>query len=561
MKSRIISLISLFFFSFPLSLAGCNSQKTTAEITVINGKGSGTYNIGETITITAMVPYDKMFDCWSVNEKKVSEDNPYSFTVKKSETYKAFFKERTGPFNPDEVQAKMLVVSDVHITANDANSKNHLKNTLNYALDNHLDAIIFDGDTISVANEADYSALDNVFTEIYKTPKSEGFPELIFNMGNHEFYPTDNCAFEETNYEREVGIFKQFAEKWGNVIEDNVFTREIKGIECIFAFPSADRRYIYTRDSGYVHYGDTVYLAAAGAFSQNDINKAQQKIDNILSTGYDKPIIFCTHHPLGQTYGSTTYGMDIDAEYAFKAMLKNYPSIVHFAGHTHFSNLHERSIAQNDFTSIQIGMHTYGKYVSGVDYDEEDHILIYENITNKRYNDYDVAAQNYHGQTNFGMLLSFTNVSLVAERINLSFKQIYNHGNWTIPYGITKANKNSKFIYKDRDRTGEQLSFADDSEINVTINNGKITSLIFNDVDEYWACEGYEISVDNEQNQSLFRLLWSSHFWMGLEEKQTYTIPISNIGDVSIGSGYYIKIRAINFFGHYSEPIIHQLAS
>ena len=567
MKNSVISLSSLFLFLTSLSITGCQNGNsnppspvdTTAEIVVINGTGGGTYNIGDIATITATIPDDKLFDYWAIDEVKVSESNPYSFKVRESATYTALFKDKIDPIDPYEVLSNILVVSDVHISSGDQNTKNHLKNTLNYALENEVDAVIFNGDTPNIGKVEDYSALDAVFTEIFETPKAEGLPEFIFNMGNHEFYPTENCAHEETNYDREVGKFKDFAEKWGQIIEDNVFVRDVKGTKCVIAFPSADRNFILEHDNAYARAGDTIYLAAAGAFSQNDVNKVKQKFDNILSQNYDKPIIFCTHHPLGQTYGSILYGMDQEAVTAFKAMLKDYPMVVHLAGHTHFSNLHERSISQSDFTSIQIGTHTYGKYVSGVDYDESNSLLIYENITSKRYNSYDTAAQNYHGQTNFGILLSFTRVNMVANRINFSSKQTYNHGGWTIPYGITKENKNSKFNYKNGDRTGEELTFDDNCEINATINNNKLTSLTFEDVNEYWACEGYEISINNSSNTTVRRVLWSSHFWMGFNQKQTYTIPFSSLGSVAIGSGYSVKIRAINFFGHYSSPITQEL--
>ena len=562
---RLIGYSSLIFFIIPLTLSGCNSGESTtttsstvtetAVISVVNGTGGGTYNIGDVATITATIPDNKLFDYWAVDEIKVSESNPYSFVVKESATYTAFFKDDIEPLDPDEVLSKILVVSDVHVSPSDVNTANHLKNTLNYAVENNVNAIIFDGDTANVGRADEYSTLDSVFTEVYGTPKSDGLPELIFNMGNHEFYPTDNCAHEETNYDREVSSFKTFAEKWGATIEDNVFVREVGGIECVIAFPSADRNYILDHDIAYAHAGDTIYLAATGAFSQNDVNKMKQKFDSILATGYDKTIVFCTHQPLGKTYGSTIYGMDHDAEVAIKSMLEDYPMIVHFAGHTHFSNLHDRSIFQDDFTSIQIGTHTYGKYVSGVDRDEEGNTLSYENITSKRYNDLDPQAKSYHGQTNFGMLLYFTRANMIANRINLSSKQIYEHGNWTIPYGITKQNKDSKFTYKAEDRTGETLSFSSTSEIDYTIVANRLTSLSFEDVEQYWACEGYEISIRNSSNNTVRRILWSSLFWVGQNQKQTYTITSSCIGDVSIGSDYTLSIRAINFFGYYSNQI------
>ena len=46
---------------------------------------------------------------------------------------------------------------------------------------------------------------------------------------------------------------------------------------------------------------------------------------------------------------------------------------------------------------------------------------------------------------------------------------------------------------------------------------------------------------------------------MGLDERQTYVIPISRMFDVPIGTGYSLKIRAVNFFGYYSDAITKDL--
>ena len=42
-----------------------------------------------------------------------------------------------------------------------------------------------------------------------------------------------------------------------------------------------------------------------------------------------------------------------------------------------------------------------------------------------------------------------------------------------------------------------------------------------------------------------------------VKEKQTYTIPLSQMGDpVSVSSGYTVSIRGINFFGYFSNTLV-----
>ena len=462
----------------------------------------------------------------------------------------------SGDGGETKFSAKILVVSDVHI-ADDALGKDHLKKTLLYAKNNGINAVVFNGDIIDLGTQEFYDKVNAVFEDAYGSFDKKDLPELIFNMGNHEFYPSGNCAYEETVYDREVANFKAFAEKWGATIEDNVFVRDIQGVKCVIAFPGADLNYTAPDDisiGGNVirRSGETVYYAATGGYSQADVDKVKGKIDGILSTGYDKPLLFFTHHPLGETYGSTLYGMLSESETKFKDMLKDYPQIVHLAGHTHFSSLHDRSFVQNDWTSIQTGMHATGKFVSGVDYDEEDNLLEYANITGKRYNASDDDARAYNGYTHFGMLLTFDNEKMTADRIDLSLGEVYPHGSYEVPYGITKENKHDKFYYEQGERTGETLNFGEDTDLNAKIENGRLTEVSFKDVDEYWACEGYEIVVTDKDGNKLKRILWSSHFWMGLKEKQTYKIALS---DIAKKDEYTVRLRAINFFGAFSDSV------
>ena len=521
-------------------------------VTVIGGTGSGEYEKDSSVSIKPIVPSGKKFVKWTEDGSDLSTDETYVFTAEKNVTITAVFED-SGEQTDDNV--KILVVSDVHVSDN-STSTAHLKKTLQYAVENGIEAIIFNGDTVNISEDAVYTCLDNAFTEVFGSPSAEGIPELIFNMGNHEFYPSDKCAHEETVYDREVAKFKAFAEKWGATIEDNVFVRDINGVKCVIAFPSDERCTTATKDIVIAGetvrlQGETVYYAATGGYSQADVNKVKALFDEILLTGYDKPIVFCTHHPLGETYGSTLYGMSADSESWFKEMLKDYPQIVHLAGHTHFSSIHDRSFVQNDWTSIQIGMHGTGKYVSSVDKDENGENLAYDNITGKRYNSSDAAAQAYNGQTHFGILLTFDSEKMTAERIDLSVGEVYPHGSYVVPNGITKANKSEKFYYEQGERTGETLHFGEDTALNAKIVNGTLTEISFKDVDEYWACEGYEIVIGDKDGNMLKRILWASHFWMGLKEKQTYTIAIS---DVPQKGEYTVRIRAIDFYGKYSEP-------
>ena len=75
------------------------SEKVT--ITVTGGNGGGSYNVGDTVTVTANAPAEgKEFDGWYVNGEKVSSDNSYTFTVTEGITLEAHYVNTSGEINP-----------------------------------------------------------------------------------------------------------------------------------------------------------------------------------------------------------------------------------------------------------------------------------------------------------------------------------------------------------------------------------------------------------------------------------------------------------------------------
>ena len=438
----------------------------------------------------------------------------------------------------DASPSKAIVLSDVHIAAERVFPKcrERLKNTLVYARDNDIDAIIFNGDTVNSATAENYGYLEGVFNDVFGSVAKEDRPIFIFGMGNHEFYPSDRCASEETEYDREVARFKEFVGKWAEPIEDNVYVRQVKGVNYVLAYPSAKE----------------TYAAPGGAFNRSDIDKIKAKFDAVIESGNDKPIVFITHWPLGETYGGEVK-IGGEGKELLEGLLKDYPQVIHLTGHTHYTSLHERAFAQNDWTSINVGPYADGDYVSGIEADEQGRALRYDNITKERFNENDLVSKKISSAREhyFGLFFDFTDTQLNVGRMDFSEGVYYEHGSWNIPYGITKENKRDKFYYEDGERAGETLHFGDDTGFKAEIVNGEVVGVSFKDVDEYWACEGYEILVGDSEGNALKRVLWMSRFWAGLKEKSFYEVPLSGI---EIKDEYTFRLRAIDFFGKYSEP-------
>ena len=68
-----------------------SSPATTYTVTVVGGTGGGTFEEGESCTVTATIPNGKTFVRWTVGGEEVSTANPYTFTVSANVTLTAQF--------------------------------------------------------------------------------------------------------------------------------------------------------------------------------------------------------------------------------------------------------------------------------------------------------------------------------------------------------------------------------------------------------------------------------------------------------------------------------------
>ena len=443
-----------------------------------------------------------------------------------------------------------IAIGDVHIS-DDTNTQQHLSKTLQYVIDNDIDLVLFNGDTVNTSTDENYAILDDIFEDKFGNMPQSQRPTFFFTMGNHEFYPTNNCAHEETDYAREYSRFRTFANKWMPIQleeNENVYSIVVGGITFIAAFPGIDSTWINSQQQ-------LVYCAAIGEFSDNDLVKLEGKLDAANVRDASKPIVVMTHWPWGETYGGPNYGVGSESDIAaMKAVLGKYPQVVNLTSHTHFSNLHDRDIGQSTYTTINVGTHCYGKYVSDCEEDEYGDIIRYDNIASRRIaNDTQASAQ--HGKTHFGLGFSFEQNQLLVNRINFAKGVTYNHGTFTIPYGITAANKADKFYYSSGKRSGPSFTFSGNDNLVVTAEEKAskvLVDLTFKDADQYYAVEGYKVAFENTSGTELTSFKWASLFWADLGQRNTYHFEKELTAKAA---EYVVKLYPIDFYGHYGEPI------
>lgn len=86
----------------------------------------------------------------------------------------------------------------------------------------------------------------------------------------------------------------------------------------------------------------------ADSSNTNKIAWIKEQLEIATKDDEDKPIFLITHeHISGTVYGSDEWGYSDLYE-----VLKDYPQVITFSGHSHFSIEDERDMHQKDFTSI-----------------------------------------------------------------------------------------------------------------------------------------------------------------------------------------------------------------
>lgn len=233
---------------------------------------------------------------------------------------------------------RFIVCSDIHLGTDENGVKNAEKfrtvfdraYEISEKSDSYtkLDAVVVAGDFSEEGKQEQY--------EIYKQITDEKLREgtqLLTCLGNHE-----QIAYRDTaNPEKATEVFEQY------IGTDADTHNVINGYHFIG-----------------VSYDDT----GEEAF-KTKTEWLRAELDKAVADSGDKPIFVYQHpHPALTVYGSVNWAnMDI------RMVLKDYPQVVDFSGHSHYAANDPRSIHQSTFTAVGCGAITGAmgnlSYISG----------------------------------------------------------------------------------------------------------------------------------------------------------------------------------------------------
>lgn len=395
----------------------------------------------------------------------------------------------------DHVKVRFAVGSDLHIGRNDDASEK-LKNAFDafYSVDSQLDAAVFVGDITNNGAEGEYNKLVDILND-----KLKDSTKLGLMMGNHEFNTASGA----------VDRYKAAAAKLKQGVNEQDTNNNIT---------VGDGYHIITMSAK--NYG--------GDYSDN-YEWLKKQLEEAAAEDPQKPIFLAQHHGFKDTayvtnewYGS--FGK-------IQELLKQYPQVIDFSGHSHATLNDPRSINQDlGFTAIQDS--TIGAY--------------FENETGKmegtRPSDSENASQALMVEVDDNNQVTIRRMDLTAG------KYIGTPWSMNIPDMVT----NQVFTYTTEKRTTESAVPSFPQGAKVTASNVKESSadLTFTQGqnedknDDGWI-HSYRIKAVNKTTgkTDVDKLTFSDYYVPPMKQELTKTLT-----GLSDDTDYRIEISAVNPF-------------
>ena len=420
---------------------------------------------------------------------------------------------------------RFVVTSDVHYRENGAyesqarlnavfdTAYEYAESQTDYA---GLDGIFFVGDQTNNGSEAEQKAFFNTVSQ-----KVKGDTVVRAVMGNHEYYATGHYTAESM-----AQAPLNFIEWAGYDDEDAHLI--IDGYHYIFA--SMDK---YRGNTG----KENEFL------SPTKLAWLESELDEAVAadpTG-EKPIFVFQHVGADNTIlGSTGRGGDI----ALRELLNDYPNVVDFSGHTHYSILDPRSIWQGEFTAFGTGAMSYlGIEMNGGYYVEQDE-------TGELVSSTETGLRN-------GNMYYVCEISADNEMRVLRYDAI-NEAVYGEPYYLDSFGTPSNFKYTDaRKDASIAPHFETGDKINFTLTTDKKIEFTFPQASGKDFAHYYRVELYN--GESLIKTEYKhSRFHMASKAPTEMSVALDGL---VAETEYTVKVFPVNSYAKVGEPLIAKVST
>ena len=397
----------------------------------------------------------------------------------------------------DAENIKFGVMSDLHFHSVETGVDTNLEIMLNYYKEQNVDAVLVTGDVADGALPEQYAKFNAIWDKVF----TENAPQKLVIMGNHEF---GKAYYHEETIE---DAYNNYLNAYG--YSEINFNKAVNGYHFIGI--------------------NSESASVDGKYTSTTLDWLKTQIDNAVAENATAPIFVACHQPLPETTYGSTQGTSGTA--ALKALLKDYPNVVYFSGHSHRPIENEKCIWQGDFTAIDC---TSLQYVS----------LEPDFNPNDAYEAQGALLVSVDTETN-----KMTVERKRIDKTNNSVKDAKTSFVLNLPL------QKSTFNYTD-DRIDLRTApvFAEDSEISVSEVSGTSATITFPSASHGDYVQGYKISfINNNTNVADYSETYVSDFYIDYTNMKPIQTVTAN--GLSPHTAYTVQAIAYDSFGLESTPI------
>ena len=229
----------------------------------------------------------------------------------------------------DEVyqDMKIGVMSDLHFQVAQGTAEASVPTMLEQFKADNVDIVMITGDIGYACEDVEYEKFWTAWNSVF--PDEETAPKLLVVSGNHEF---DRVVFGKETLE---------------VAQERFMT--------VFGLEEMNQHMVV---NGYHFIGlNSEDGSTHGLYTEVTTDWLKAQLDIAVADNPNLPIFVTAHQTLPNTTFGSEWGSSKTA--ALYEVLKDYPQVVYFAGHSHYASESERSIHQEHFTCVDLTSMNY----------------------------------------------------------------------------------------------------------------------------------------------------------------------------------------------------------
>ena len=410
---------------------------------------------------------------------------------------------------------KIGVMSDLHFQVAQGTAEKTVPAMLERFKADKVDVVMITGDIGYACEEVEYEKFWTAWNSVF--PEKETAPELLVISGNHEF---DRAVFKKETYEDAISRFLR-----------------------VFKLDELNQHKVV---NGYHFIGiNSENESTHGLYTEATTTWLKQQLDAAVAENPNNPIFVTAH----QTMPNTTYGSDWAS---FKnsnsgsgttaplyEVLKDYPQVVYFAGHSHYASENERSIHQEHFTSVDVTSMNYMSLEDGnYGYQSQGALLVTIKGADKQ-----LVIDRYK-------INNDASGNLVVDNPIVKVKQ-----SWTLNLPL----KQSEFTYTNARAEGRTApTFAAGSALTISDVTFASAKIAFPTATHDDYVHNYNIRVKQGDTVVVEKLINGDFYQLAESQKATWATVVEGLAP---DTKYTVEVTAEESFGKESQPLVAEFTT